>query len=81
MSRLLKWRNQSDARVEGDLEWWADAPSNTYYRVVNRWQKHDDYKIYYAIYHALDVDNDVEVQVESPKAGIRWCEAHYVLCR
>lgn len=82
--KVLKWENKNKAKqnpVKGDLDWFARAGAYATYRVVNRWHGYDDYKIYYAIYESRFMSGDIEVQVESPKAGIRWCEAHFVLCR
>lgn len=79
MSRLLKWERNATYEYENDIDWvvreeWGEI----IYRVANNWNSWGDTKIYAIAY----ISGGPElVQVESPKAGIRWCEAHYVLCR
>lgn len=79
MSRLLKWVKNNIHRKDGDLDWIVrDEHGVMMYRVANNWYSWGDTKIY-AVYYK-NYDSEL-YEVESPKAGIRWCEAHYVLCR
>lgn len=79
MSRLLKWEKNNIHRQDDDLDWIIrDKDGMILYRVANHWSSLECKKIY-AIYYRNY--NPELYEVESPKAGIRWCEAHYVLCR
>lgn len=79
MSRLLKWEKNGIKQRDDDLDWVVrDERGMIMYRVSNNWHFWGDTKI-----HAIFYKNYAPelYEVESPKAGIRWCEAHYVLCR